>query len=148
LSGKLRVSHQETASLGDLLNQFELNVLTNKAQSPRAVFQPYAPDDVFGGPVESQSSGMKSRLQFGMPLAFEFYVYISDEVTSTGDASFKKKATTAFRAFRDWSSLIMVSHSKRTLRNLPSAGVWVNKGKSDWFDRTDDVLSAYRDSRT
>lgn len=45
----------------------------------------------FDKPVNSYSVGMKSRLQFGMSLAFKFDVYISDEVTSTGDANFKKK---------------------------------------------------------
>ena len=104
--------------------------------------------DAFDEPVETYSSGMKSRLQFGMSLAFEFDVYISDEVTSTGDANFRDKATAAFRSLLDRSSLIMVSHSERTLKDFCSAGVWVNKGKAYWFDQIDDALSAYRESRT
>jgi capsular polysaccharide transport system ATP-binding protein len=44
------------------------------------------------------------------------------------------------------SSLIMVSHSERTLKDYCSAGVWVNKGKAYWFDQIDDALSAYRES--
>ena len=102
--------------------------------------------DAFDEPVDTYSSGMKSRLQFGMSLAFEFDVYISDEVTSTGDANFKKKAAAAFRTLLDRSSLIMVSHSERTLKDFCSAGVWVNKGKVFWFDQIDDALSAYRES--
>ncbi len=104
--------------------------------------------DAFDEPVDTYSSGMKSRLQFGMSLAFEFDVYISDEVTSTGDANFQKKANAAFRALLNRSSLIMVSHSEKTLKDYCSAGVWVNQGKAYWFDQIDDALSAYRESRT
>src|SRR5690606_13673253 len=35
----------------------------------------------FDKPVYTYSSGMRSRLQFGLSLAFDFDVYISDEVT-------------------------------------------------------------------
>jgi capsular polysaccharide transport system ATP-binding protein len=38
--------------------------------------------DAIDEPVKTYSSGMRSRLHFGMSLAFDFDVYISDEVTS------------------------------------------------------------------
>ncbi|MGE8636598.1 MAG: ABC transporter ATP-binding protein, partial [Achromobacter piechaudii] len=38
----------------------------------------------FDEPVSTYSSGMRSRLQFALSLAFEFDVYISDEVTAAG----------------------------------------------------------------
>ncbi len=104
--------------------------------------------DAFDEPVDTYSSGMKSRLQFGMSLAFDFDVYISDEVTSTGDARFQKKAASAFKKIMDRSSLIMVSHNERTLKEFCSAGVWVHEGKADWFDNIDDALYAYRESAT
>ena len=56
--------------------------------------------EAFDEPVKTYSSGMKSRLQFGISLAVDFEVYISDEVTSTGDAAFRKKAAKAFRKSR------------------------------------------------
>jgi capsular polysaccharide transport system ATP-binding protein len=101
--------------------------------------------DAFDEPVETYSSGMKSRLQFGMSLAFEFDVYISDEVTSTGDARFQKKAAAAFRQIMDRSSLIMVSHNERTLKDFCSAGILVSGGKAHWFDSIDDALHAYKE---
>lgn len=104
--------------------------------------------DAFDEPVDTYSSGMKSRLQFGMSLAFDFDVYISDEVTSTGDARFQKKAATAFRNLLDRSSLIMVSHSERTLKDFCASGVYVHDGKAHWFDNLDDALYAYKESAT
>ena len=102
--------------------------------------------NAFDEPVDTYSSGMKSRLQFGMSLAFDFDVYISDEVTSTGDARFKQKAAAAFKSLLDRSSLIMVSHSERTLKEFCSSGVFVHDGKADWFDKLDDALYAYKES--
>ncbi len=104
--------------------------------------------DAFDEPVDTYSSGMKSRLQFGMSLAFDFDVYISDEVTSTGDAHFQKKAAAAFRNLLDRSSLIMVSHSERTLKEFCASGVYVSGGKAHWFDKLDDALYAYKESTT
>lgn len=103
--------------------------------------------DAFDEPVKTYSSGMKSRLQFGMSLAFDFDVYISDEVTSTGDAAFKNKAAAAFKRLADHASLIMVSHSDGTLRQFCSAGVWIHGGKAHWFDRIDDAIKAYKESQ-
>jgi ABC-type polysaccharide/polyol phosphate transport system ATPase subunit len=85
----------------------------------------------------------KSRLQFGLSLAFDFDVYISDEVTSTGDAAFQKKAQAAFKALADHASLIMVSHSPGTLKQFCQAGVWLHHGQAHWFDDINEALWAY-----
>jgi capsular polysaccharide transport system ATP-binding protein len=102
--------------------------------------------DAFDEPVKTYSSGMKSRLQFAMSLAFDFDVYISDEVTATGDAAFKKKAADAFKKLADHASLIMVSHGEGTLRQFCSAGIWIHQGKAHWFDQIGDALKAYNES--
>jgi capsular polysaccharide transport system ATP-binding protein len=100
----------------------------------------------FDEPVKTYSSGMKARLQFALSLAFDFDVYISDEVTSTGDAAFQRKAADAFKALVNRASLIMVSHSDNTLRQFCSAGILLHDGQAHWFDRIDDALAAYRES--
>ena len=100
--------------------------------------------DSFDEPVKSYSSGMKSRLQFALSLAFDFDVYISDEVTATGDAAFRNKAAAAFKKLADHASLIMVSHGEGTLRQFCSAGIWIHDGKAHWFDQIDDALKAYK----
>lgn len=100
----------------------------------------------FDEPVKTYSSGMKSRLQFGMSLAFDFDVYISDEVTSTGDASFQAKAAQAFHDLVGRSSLIMTSHSNSTLQKFCTAGIWLHEGQAHWFDQIDDAILAYEES--
>ena len=101
----------------------------------------------FDQPVKTYSSGMKSRLQFGLSLAFDFDVYISDEVTSTGDAAFRNKAAAAFKSLADHASLIMVSHSEGTLKQFCTAGVLIHAGKAHWFDQIDDALQAYKEQQ-
>ena len=100
----------------------------------------------FDAPVNTYSSGMRSRLQFAMSLAFNFDVYISDEITSTGDAAFRKKASNAFKNMADRSSVIMVSHAEPTLKDFCQSGIWLQHGKAHWFDKIDDALAAYKES--
>ncbi len=100
--------------------------------------------DAFDEPVKTYSSGMRSRLQFGMSLAFDFDVYISDEVTSTGDAAFRDKALAAFRKLTDRAGLIMVSHAENTLTQFCKAGILLHDGQAHWFDDIGDTLKAYK----
>ncbi len=102
--------------------------------------------EAFDEPVKTYSSGMKSRLQFALSLAFDFDVYISDEVTAAGDAAFKQKAAAAFKQLANRAGLIMVAHSEGTLKQFCSAGVWLHQGRAHWFDQIDDALKAYKDS--
>lgn len=104
--------------------------------------------EAFDEPVKTYSSGMRSRLQFALSLAFDFDVYISDEVTSAGDASFKAKAFAAFRGLADRAGLIMVSHDDNLLRQFCSAGIWLHEGRAQWFDELDGALAAYKESIT
>ncbi|HCZ16073.1 MAG TPA: ABC transporter ATP-binding protein [Candidatus Accumulibacter sp.] len=102
--------------------------------------------DAFDEPVKTYSSGMRSRLQFALSLAFDFDVYISDEVTAAGDASFRAKAAAAFKNLASHAGLIMVSHDEGTLKQFCSAGIWVHDGQAHWFDQIDDALRAYKES--
>ena len=100
----------------------------------------------FEQPVKTYSSGMKSRLQFAMSMAFNFDVYISDEVTAAGDIAFTSKAAAAFQRISDHSGLIMVSHSEETLRQFCQAGIWLHDGCAHWFDDIEDALTNYKES--
>ena len=100
----------------------------------------------FDRPVYTYSSGMKSRLQFALSLAFDFDVYVSDEVTAAGDAAFKKKAKKAFRDLAGRSSIIMVAHNDATLKDFCESGIFLYNGKATWFDKIDDAIGAYKDT--
>ena len=101
--------------------------------------------NAFDDPIQTYSTGMRSRLQFALSLAFNFDVYISDEVTAAGDANFRKKTADAFKNIVNQSSLIMVSHSERDLKEFCQSGILINDGHAYWFDHLDDALYAYKD---
>lgn len=100
----------------------------------------------FDEPVKTYSSGMKSRLAFGMSLAFDFDVYLSDEATAVGDKSFKQKATKAFKDRVGQASLVMVSHQEGILKQLCQSGIWIKDGHAYWYDDINDAITAYHAS--
>lgn len=102
--------------------------------------------EAFDEPVNTYSSGMRSRLQFALSLAFDFDIYISDEVTAAGDAAFRKKAATAFKAMTNRAGLIMVAHDEGTLKQFCQAGIFLHQGKAHWFDAIDEALKTYKDT--
>lgn len=67
--------------------------------------------DYFEMPVRTYSSGMRSRLLFAISMAFEFDIYLLDEITAVGDARFREKSKAALRAKSHRSNYIMVSHN-------------------------------------
>ncbi|GAA3712587.1 ABC transporter ATP-binding protein [Oceanisphaera sediminis] len=99
----------------------------------------------FDRPIKTYSSGMRSRLNFGLSLAFDFDVYLSDEATAVGDRAFKEKAAKAFKDKVNQSSLIMVSHSEGILKDLCQAGIYLKGGHATWYDDINDAIAAYHE---
>lgn len=100
-------------------------------------------DKAFDEPVRTYSSGMRSRLSFGLSLSFDFDVYISDEATAVGDRAFKAKAKKLFKERVDRASLIMVSHSEGILKDLCQAGIYLKEGRALWHDDIKNAIKNY-----
>lgn len=95
-------------------------------------------------PINTYSAGMRARLNFGMSLAFDFDVYLSDEATAVGDALFREKAAKAFKERVGQSSLIIVSHQEGILKELCQAAILLDGGRARWFDNVTEALETYR----
>lgn len=102
--------------------------------------------EAFENPIKTYSSGMQARLKFALSLAFDFDVYLVDELTAVGDAAFKGKSRKAFADLADHAGLIMVSHDEKTLKDFCQSGIWLHEGRIHWFDRIDDAIASYRKS--
>lgn len=96
-------------------------------------------------PVTTYSSGMRARLSFGLSMAFDFDVYLIDELTSVGDALFREKAKAAFENIRKRASLIFVSHNLRTLRESCQAALFLRDGKADFYPDIAEGIDAYNE---
>jgi capsular polysaccharide transport system ATP-binding protein len=104
--------------------------------------------EAFEEPVRTYSKGMRARLNFALSLAFDFDVYLVDELTSVGDIAFKRKASQAFKKLAGRAGLVMASHNEKTLLKFCSAGIWLHNGQADWFDDVRDALDCYRESQS
>lgn len=98
----------------------------------------------FDEPMKTYSAGMRSRLTFGMSLAFDFDVYLSDEATAVGDAKFKQKAKQVFQDRVGKASIIMVSHAEGILKQFCQAGVVIQNKSAFWFDDIHEALAFYK----
>ncbi|MBX9730890.1 MAG: ABC transporter ATP-binding protein [Sphingomonas sp.] len=85
-------------------------------------------------PVVNYSSGMISRLAFGVSLAIEFDCYIVDEVTSVGDARFRRRCEEELLSRRDRAALIMTSHDPGTLERYCTRGAVLYGGALTMYD--------------
>lgn len=101
--------------------------------------------EYFDMPVNTYSSGMRARLNFGLSMAFDFDVYLIDELTSVGDSIFREKAQLAFEGIRQRASLIFVSHNVETLRAACESALFIRDGKVDLFSDIEDGITAYQD---
>jgi len=97
-------------------------------------------------PVRSYSSGMRSRLAFGVSIGIPFDTYLVDEVTSVGDAAFKRKSRLAFMERMEHAGAIVVTHSMRQLRKLCQAGAVLEGGKLTYYDNIDDAIAVHHEN--
>lgn len=94
-------------------------------------------------PVRSYSSGMRARLAFGLSMGLGFDWYLVDEITSVGDAAFRKKSLEMFRSRLQMAGLIMVSHSPNTLREYCSSGIVLEAGKAAYFEDLEEAIRTH-----
>jgi capsular polysaccharide transport system ATP-binding protein len=85
-------------------------------------------------PLRSYSSGMRSRLAFGISMAIRFDLYLVDEITAVGDASFRKKSNEMFLDRVRDATAIYVTHSMGSVRKLCDAAVVSEGGYLTYFD--------------
>ncbi|MGG5215497.1 ABC transporter ATP-binding protein [Rahnella variigena] len=99
----------------------------------------------FDMPIKTYSSGMKSRLGFGLSMAFEFDYYLVDEVTAVGDARFKQKCADLFKARHEEASFLMVSHSLGSLKEFCDVALFIGRdNKVKYFESVDEAITTYK----
>jgi capsular polysaccharide transport system ATP-binding protein len=99
----------------------------------------------FDMPIKTYSSGMKSRLGFGLSMAFKFDYYLVDEVTAVGDARFKQKCADLFKARHKEASFLMVSHSLGSLKEFCDVALFIGRdNKVQYFDSVDEAIEVYK----
>ncbi len=104
--------------------------------------------DFIDRPVKTYSSGMYSKLAFSITAILETEIMLIDEVLSVGDAKFKKKSLKKMKQLitdKD-RTVIIVSHSNETLRELCDEILWLHDGEVKMQGSTEQVIEAYMKS--
>ncbi|MCX8226016.1 MAG: ABC transporter ATP-binding protein [Sulfitobacter sp.] len=97
----------------------------------------------FHTPIRSYSSGMRSRLAFGVSMGLTFDTYLIDEITAVGDAAFKRKSKSVFADRMSRSGSIFVSHSTGLLREMCTAGAVLESGSLIYFDDINEAIELH-----
>jgi len=95
-------------------------------------------------PIKTYSSGMGSRLGFGLSMAIEFDCYLVDEITAVGDSRFQLRCQEAFAERKARSTLIMVSHDIGTMKRFCERGLVLHRGQFLHFSEIDQAIDFYR----
>ncbi len=104
-------------------------------------------DRYFDMPVGTYSSGMFARIAVATSFAFDFDLYLVDEVIEVGDASFRRKcAPPPSGSGMHSASLILVSQHVETIRQYCNLGAVLHRGKLSDFTTIDEALETYERS--
>lgn len=97
-------------------------------------------------PVRSYSSGMKSRLAFGVSMAVPFDYYLVDEATATGDAAFRAKSSAVFLDRMRNAGSFVVSHQMNTIRELCNVGMVLENGQVTYYEDLEEAIEHHEAS--
>ena len=98
----------------------------------------------FDEPMNTYSSGMRSRIGFGLSMAFDFDYYLIDEAGAVGDAKFKQKSDAIYKEKLSNSKGIMVSHDMSEIEQWCDKVILVNCGTATVYDDVKEGIEMYK----
>ena len=103
--------------------------------------------DFIDVPIKNYSSGMAARLGFAIATIVQPEILIIDEVRAVGDAAFQVKCQERMHHMREnGTTLLLVSHTIATVRQLCDHAIWLNKGDVVMQGEAEGVCNAYMES--
>ena len=95
-------------------------------------------------PVKHYSSGMYMRLAFAVAVAKIPNILLVDEILAVGDLRFQKKCLSRIKEFQNQgTTLIIVSHSRKTIEDYCQKGLLINNGNQLYFGEVKKALEKY-----
>lgn len=98
-------------------------------------------------PVGTYSSGMYSKLSFAIAAFLEKDIILIDEVLSVGDIHFKEKSSNKIKELISdkEKTVIIVSHSISTVKDLCDRIMWLDEGKIMEQGEPKQILKEYKE---
>jgi capsular polysaccharide transport system ATP-binding protein len=97
----------------------------------------------FDRPFKTYSSGMRSRVTFGLSMAFDFDVYLIDEVTAAGDQRFREKSKRLLMERKQVADFLMVDHNLWGLKLHCDRAFILDGGKIEEFNDLDEAVALH-----
>ena len=96
--------------------------------------------------VKTYSSGMYSKLAFAITAILETDIILIDEVLSVGDAKFKEKSYNKMKELisDEKRTVIIVSHSLGTIKELWDEVLWLDDGKILEIGNPKEIVDKYQ----
>lgn len=86
--------------------------------------------DFIDNPIRTYSSGMYMRLAFSIAINVDAEILLIDEILAVGDQHFQDKCFDKLKELRDSDkTIVIVSHSLDTVKDLCTRAVWIYKGE-------------------
>ncbi len=139
---KVNLTGRENIMLVGLLLGFTEKEIKEKTES---IIEFSELGDFIDKPVRTYSSGMHSKLAFSITAILETDIMLVDEVLSVGDEHFKKKSMKKMRELigDENRTVLIVSHSIPTLKELCSKVIWMHDGEIKMIGEPTEVLDQY-----
>jgi lipopolysaccharide transport system ATP-binding protein len=130
-----------------MLNGLYLGLRKSDIKNKTADIQDFSElEDFFDQPISSYSAGMRARLGFSIAFQLDPDVLLIDEVLGVGDESFREKSSGKMMdKIKSNKTVVIVSHSPSTIRELCNRAVWIERGISMAEGDPGEVLNAYFD---
>ena len=95
-------------------------------------------------PLQTFSSGMRSRLGFAVAINMEPEILLLDETLSPGDKVYKEAAMQKLYELRDsGTAILLVSHSMKTIEDFCTEAILLHKGRKIADGETTEVIHHY-----
>ena len=103
--------------------------------------------DFINKPVKTYSSGMYSKLAFAITAILETDIILIDEVLSVGDVRFQEKSYNKMKELisDDKRTVLIVSHSLGTIKELCDEVLWLNDGEIKMIGSAEEVIPKYEE---
>ena len=100
--------------------------------------------DFIDNPVRTYSSGMFMRLAFAVAINVEADILLVDEILSVGDQHFQEKCLNKMKDLKSQGkTMVFVTHSLGSARELCDRAVWLNKGHVQLDGDVNEVIDEY-----
>lgn len=95
-------------------------------------------------PVRTYSSGMYMRLAFSIAINVDAEILLLDEILAVGDQHFQDKCLAKIASLgKEDKTIVIVSHSMESMRNLCKRGVWIYEGEVRKDGEINEVIDEY-----